>query len=824
MFVSIQFAITSRKAFTYSVPEELVEAVKTGVRAVAPFGKRTLTGFVTEVHTHNPQQDTEIKIKPIYDILDSHQLYTNEDINFYSWLSEYYLCSLGEALRLAVPQGSDVESRKIIYVDQDFSLQLFQKEKRKDSLRGKILSTFINKKKISFSQLQKEVKKKNIHAVVRKLEEEGALSCIDENAKPKLKAKKIRCVKLAQPVQDIYDTIPEIERKSPKQVILLLQMIKQKNEIVKAADILKQTKSAQSTLDSLVQKGLLAYYEKEIERKYSLNYSETEKQITPSKDQINVINEVSKFIDEKKFSAFLLHGVTCSGKTQVYIELIKRALAKQQTALLLVPEISLTPQITFRLVSNFGEDVTVLHSKMSPGERFDSWKKVLNGKSKIVVGARSALFAPLKNIGVIIVDEEHDGSYKQSEMVPKYQARDCAVVRASIHNCPILLGSATPSVESMYNAQSGKYKLLKLEKRIDDARLPEITLINIIQEKKQKRMENIFSKTLLEKISDRLNKKEGVIILQNRRGFSTQIYCIECSMIVSCINCSVAMIYHIKENELRCHYCDYSTHVPRICSQCGSPNLKYFGAGTERVEDEIEYYFPNAKIERIDSDSVRNKGTLGDKLTRFSSGEIDILVGTQMVSKGLDFSRVTLVGVISAETTLWMPDFRADERTFQLLTQVAGRAGRSKTAGEVVVQTQNDQHFVLQKFLANDYFGFYEKELKDREETNYPPFYRLCLIEMKDKDDKKVLDAIKDFHRILKSYEKYVQVSAPTSAIIAKLNNFYRYQIIVRSSRKNDPGGATLRKIIFDSLSKFHATSLFGAIPLSIDIDPSDIL
>lgn len=824
MFVSIQFPISSRKAFSYSVPDELAGLVKKGVRAVAPFGKRTLTGFITAVHKNNPQENSDFQIKPIYDVLDSNQLYAEEDLSFYSWLSEYYMCSLGEALRLAVPQGSDVESRKMIYCDQEFCRQLLQTEKRKDSLRGKILTVLTDKKKIAFSQLQKEVKKKNIYTLVRKLEEEGALSSLDEKMKPKLKEKKVRCIKLAKSLQDIYDAIPEIERKSPKQVVLLLQLIKMKNEIIKVSDLLKQTNSSQASVDSLVQKGLALFYEKEIERKFALNYSEKEKVITASEDQINVINEIAQFIDEKKFVSFLLHGVTGSGKTQVYIELIKKVIAKNQTALLLVPEISLTPQITFRLVNNFGEDVTVLHSKMSPGERFDSWKKVSTGKSKVVVGARSALFAPLKNLGIIIVDEEHDGSYKQSDMTPKYHARDCAVVKASFHNCPILLGSATPSVESMYNAQTGKYKLLKLEKRIDDAKLPNITLVNIVQEKKQKRMENVFSKILLEKISDRLNKKEGVIILQNRRGFSTQIYCIECSMIVSCINCSVAMIYHIKENELRCHYCDHSMHVPKICSQCGSPNLKYFGAGTERVEDEIEYYFPNAKIERIDSDSVRNKGTLGDKLSRFASGEIDILVGTQMVSKGLDFSRVTLVGVISAETTLWMPDFRADEKTFQLLTQVAGRAGRSSTAGEVVVQTQNDQHFVLQKFLNNDYFGFFEKELKDRDETKYPPFYRLCLVEFKDTDDKKVLDAIKDFHRILKSYEQYVQISAPTSAVIAKLKNFYRYQIILRTSREADRGGGILRKLISDSISKFQSSSIFSAMPISIDIDPSDIL
>lgn len=374
----------------------------------------------------------------------------------------------------------------------------------------------------------------------------------------------------------------------------------------------------------------------------------------------------------------MLHGVTGSGKTQVYIELARKAVAKNKDVIILVPEISLTPQITTRFINQFGDIVTVLHSRMSLGERYDSWRGIISGKYKVVIGARSALFAPLKNIGLIVVDEEHDQSYKQNDIVPKYNARDSAVIRAKFCNCPVLLGSATPSLESMYNALNNKYVLLELPERIDNAQLPTIKLVDLTIEKKKKRMESIFSKILLDEINDRIEKKESIIILQNRRGFATQVFCTDCGEVITCGDCSVPMIHHINKNILQCHYCNIARQVPKACPLCGSISLKFFGTGTQRVEDELEFYFPKLKIERIDSDAISKRDRLGEILNSFKNGEIDVLVGTQMVAKGLDFSNVTLVGVISAETTLWIPDFRADERTFQLLTQVSGRSGRSE--------------------------------------------------------------------------------------------------------------------------------------------------
>lgn len=822
MFVEVVFQMPFRKAFTYSVPKELEEFVKVGVRAVAPFGKRTLTGFIINIPDSISLKRDEVK--PITDILDDRAIFTKKSIKFYEWLAEYYLCSLGEALKLLVPQGTDVESKKKIVVDKEFVNELLLKEKRKDSVNFKLLLELSQKNEISFTSLQKAVKKKNIYSQIRKLHNQGAVTIVDEIKEAAVKIKKVKYVKLAKSIAEIYSSFPELDRNSPKQVKILLKLIEAKDIAFPAAELLHKTESSQSSLNGLEQKGLVKIFEKEVDRRFKEHYEEKHQQLILTEDQQEVVDEVSGSLTEDEFKTYLLHGVTGSGKTQVYIELAKKVLGKNKSVLILVPEISLTPQITSRFFNNFGETVTVIHSRMSAGERYDSWRRVLNGKSKVVIGARSALFAPLDKIGLIVVDEEHDASYKSFEMTPKYNARDSAVMLGSIFKCPVVLGSATPSIESMYNAEIGKYKLLSLPKRIDDVKLPKIIFVNIAHEKNKSKTETVFSKVLLDKIEDRLKKKEGIIILQNRRGFSTQIFCSDCGEVEMCENCSVPMVYHINQNKIQCHYCGLIKPVPGACTHCGSINIKYFGTGTERVEDELQFYFPNAKVERIDSDSITKKAYLSNLLLSFSKGEIDILVGTQMVSKGLDFARVTLVGVISAETTLWLPDFRADERTFQLLTQVSGRAGRSKAEGEVIIQTYNERNFVLKKVFENDYSGFYAKEKADREKMGYPPFTRIALIESKDKDINKAKGAITDFYKEIIKFKKLLKISDPTTAQIFKLMNNYRYHILIKSFKDKDPGGSVLRRAILDSWTEFNKKSRFRDVNLFYDVDPQSIM
>ena len=821
MYVEVVFPLPFRKAFTYRVPEDLEPYAVNGVRAVAPFGKRTLTGFIV-----NTSFETSVseKIKSISDILDETPIINDLTLKFYQWISDYYLSSLGEALRLAVPQGSEVESKRIIHIDPAFCQELLLKEKNKSSVRFKILTELAKRREISHAHIRKLVGNKNIYSQLRTLQKQGAISILDTVEQARVKPKKVKYVKLAKKVGELYASFPEIENRSPKQVKILLEVIAAKEKILPVAELLHKTESSKSSLDSLEKKGFVTVFDKEVERRYSEAYREDHQEITLSEMQTKVISEILPSIENKKYNTFLLHGVTGSGKTQIYIELTKKILEQKRNAMILVPEISLTPQMTARFFNNFGDTVTVIHSRMSAGERFDSWRRVLKGKSKVVIGARSALFAPLRNIGLIVVDEEHDSSYKQSDMIPKYNARDAAVYLGRLYKCPVVLGSATPSIESMFNAKTEKYKLLELSERIDDARLPMISLVNVNVERKKKRMENVFTKTLLDKIEDRMKKKEGVIILQNRRGFSTQIYCEDCGEVEICDNCSVPMVYHINKNMIQCHYCGLIKDVPGACTHCGSLGIKYFGTGTERVEDELAFYLPNINITRVDSDSISRKAVLSKILLAFSKGEIDILVGTQMVSKGLDFSRVTLVGVISAETTLWLPDFRADERTFQLLTQVSGRSGRSKTPGEVIIQTQNEKHFALQMVLKNDYTGFFNKELSDRQKMGYPPFTRIALIEAKDQSEKKARGAIYDFHQELIKYKKWLNISAPAYAVIARLKGNYRFHILIKSNKDDDPGGGILRKAILDSFVEFNRRSRYKDVKLFYDIDPQSIM
>lgn len=820
MFAQVVFPLPFRNSFTYSIPESLDETVKIGIRVVVPFGKRVLTGFVVDITNSSELKE---KIKPIKDVLDDEPIFDKNSLKFYQWISEYYLSSLGEALKNSVPYGSDIESKRKIVTDSDYCLELFQKEKKKTSLKAKLLEALSQKEVHKISQLQKNVKNKNIHSILKSFEKAGIVTILNEIESAKVGIKKVKFVRLAKPIDEVYHFIPEIEKRSPKQVVLLLELINQK-EGIGLSELLKKVKTSQSAINSLSKKGLVEIFNKEVERVYKEIYSEELKSFNLTEPQKKIINRINQAVLSNSFETFLIHGVTGSGKTQIYIEMAKSVIEKGKSVIILVPEISLTPQITSRFINLFGEIIAVFHSRMSLGERYDTWRGIISGKYKIVIGPRSALFAPLKNIGLIVVDEEHDHSYKQQDIVPKYNARDSAIIRGKFSSCPVILGSATPSIESMYNALSGKFVLLELPDRVDNAKLPQIKLIDVTDAKKKKKMEGAFSQSLLEEVNDRIKKKENIIILQNRRGFATQVFCNDCGEVLTCTDCSVSMVHHINKNILQCHYCGVIKKVPKACPTCGSISLKFFGTGTQRVEDELEYYLPNAKIERIDSDTINRKGKLGEILNSFRNGEIDVLVGTQMVSKGLDFSNVTLVGVISAETTLWIPDFRADERTFQLLTQVSGRSGRSEKEGEVIIQTYNSKNFVLQKVLENDYKGFYNREVLLREQGEYPPFTRIGLIEIKDEKEDRARAAINEFAVHLKKYGKGLNISLPTEAAVFKIKGNYRFQILIKSSKKKDPSGKLLRNAMLKSLIEFNEKTKFKDVKLIIDVDPQSVI
>lgn len=821
IFVQVAIPLPVRKLFTYSVPSELKSQIQIGIRVVVPFAKRTLTGFVISV---KGKAEYTKEIKPIFDVLDDKPIFDEKIYKFYKWVADYYLCSIGEALRNSVPHGSDVESKRQIVADKNLCIELYEKENNKKSIRAKILQTLCEKEVQSISSIQKLINKKNIYSTLRSLELEGVISVLNLVEQPKARQKTLKYVRLAKSIDEVYEYLPQLENKAPKKMVVLLELLANKEKEIPLAELVKKTVSHNASVASLEKEGLVEIFDKVVERRYVETFTEKYQELILTENQQKIIEDVSVSINDKKFVTYLLYGVTGSGKTQVYIELAKKTIKQGKEVLILVPEISLTPQITSRFLNSFGNIVTVLHSAMSVGERYDSWRGVLDGKYKIVIGPRSALFAPLKNIGLIVIDEEHDASYKQWENIPRYNARDSAIMLGMYCNCPVMLGSATPSVESMYNSLIGKYKLLQLPERVDGAKMPLINLVDVNIEKKRNAMENIFSKILIQEIRERIIKNESVILLQNRRGFATNVYCEDCGHIEGCDNCSVSIVHHINKNIIKCHYCGLTKPTPKSCSSCGSLNLKFFGTGTQRVEDELEFYFPDIKTERIDSDSISKKGKLADILNRFRSGEIKILIGTQMVSKGLDFPNVTLVGVISAETTLWLPDFRADERTFQLLTQVAGRSGRSKVAGEVLIQTHHRDHPVFKYVLQNDYEGFYQHEIFLRERGGYPPFTRLCLIETKSKIEKDARGAINDFYNTISKFKKGFIVNPPMEAVIAKIKGEYRFHLLIKSLKNEDPGGKFLRNALLETLSIYNQKNKYRSVKLIIDIDPYSLM
>lgn len=821
MYAQIVFPAGFRNSFTYEIPPFLTDEVQTGVRVLVPFGKRYQTGFVISVSAQADMDESNIK--PIKDVLDTEPIFNTKDLEFYGWVSEYYISSLGETLKNIVPYGIDVETKKKIIADTDEIKELLATESGK-SIRNDILTALTEKNVISFKQLQKKLNNKNIYSAVSRLENEGIITVLNELEGAKVSIKTEKFAELALPEAEIFELIPELETKSDKQVSVLLEILGRKEKGAPLAELKKKLNISDSPVKTLEKNGIINIIDKEVIRSHNEEYTEAKKRITPTPAQQEIISTVSEDIENRKFGAFLLHGITGSGKTQVYIELARKTIESGKNVLILVPEISLTPQITTRFINSFGDKVAVMHSRLSNGERYDTWRNIIKNKFRVVIGARSALFSPLKNIGLIVVDEEHDQSYKQNDIVPKYNARDAAIMKANLESFPVLLGSATPSVESRYNAETGKYKMLRLTERIDGAKLPEIRLVDVALEQQLKKMENNFSRTLIDAINNRISRKEGVIILRNRRGFATQIYCNDCGELEMCPNCSVPLVHHLNNNTLQCHYCGVIKKVPRSCSNCGSLDLKFLGTGTQRIEDELDYYFPEAAIERVDSDTVTKKGKLGNILSKFASGETDILVGTQMVSKGLDFSNVTLVGVISAESSLWMPDFRADERTFQLLTQVAGRAGRSDKPGLVIIQTRDKGHFVLQKVLTGDYEGFYENEIDLRKGTGYPPFSRLCVIESKDMKENYASGALEDIYKSLQEFGKGLDIAPPNPAPVERIKSFYRYQIVIKSYKNIDPSGKLLREAVTESFIKFRDTSRFRDVRVSIDIDPQTIM
>ncbi|MDI6785926.1 MAG: primosomal protein N' [bacterium] len=633
-------------------------------------------------------------------------------------------------------------------------------------------------------------------------------ACIPILSKPKQE----KYISLSVTEDEAMELLKELNQAQKKIIYALLN-----NNTLREKELCYQAEVSNSPLKTLTKNKIIKIeYHREDKALSSQKIFPRSKPLSLTPEQKAAFDSIISNIDNEEFKVFLLQGITGSGKTEVYMQAIAKVILKGKQAIVLTPEISLTPQMVERFKSRFGEEVAILHSRLSSKKRNEEWNKIKSGKVSIAIGARSAVFAPFFNLGLIVVDEEHENTYKQNNN-PRYNARDVAVMRAKFTSSVVILGSATPSFESIYNAQKGKYQLLELSCRIDNRSLPKVELVDLREEIPEK-SKSLISFKLQEAMKERLQRKEQIILFLNRRGFSTYIQCTGCGEALSCKYCNVTLTYHLKEKTLRCHYCGNIKEIPSLCPYCESKKIKYFGVGTQKIEKEINRLFPQARIARLDVDVTKKKDALENILHKFNKGAIDILIGTQMIAKGLDIPKVTLVGVISADTSLNLPDYRAAERTFNLLTQVAGRAGRGDLKGEVLIQTFNPDQFCIQSAIKQDYNLFYQQEIKNREALWYPPFSHLVNIILQGKEEAKVEKAANKFCQLLKfncnSLE--VKILGPSPCMLSKIKSRYRFQIMLKSKKIS-----CLQKTTKMSLEKYKIPT---SIKLDIDIDPAIML
>lgn len=831
-FVNVALPVPLFKTFTYSVPEEHRELSLRGMRVTVPFGKRTVTGVVVD-----EAEETELeKVRPIADLLDREPLFTPEMLRFAQWLSSYYVSPLGETLRAMLPQGMTPESTQRVALAHSDVIGYIADLRRTAPRQAAILRALADHPNgLTINFLQKKIGADNLHTQLASLEARGLVVRSVKHGKGS-GPKSVKGVRIAPELLVDEDRLRELfdklDRSAPKQAALMSLLYTEAerhgNHFFYAAEMLTRAKAPSSALKALEERGAIETREVEVSREEVLaeedadapRTTEMRPPIVPNPDQQAAIDTLIAAVDAGAFRTFLLHGVTGSGKTQVYIEAIRHAVVSGKKAIMLVPEIALTLQLVERFTDAFGDRVVVLHSRMSDGERYDGWRRAASGGCDVVIGARSALFAPLRNVGIVVVDEEHESSYKQYDAQPRYNARDAAIVRAQISGAVAVLGSATPSIESYYNAERGKYSLLRLPERVDNAKEPSMLVVDTTEARNKKLMRGSLTVRLITDIRDRLARNEGVILFLNRRGFATRLECTTCAHSPMCPNCAVTLTYHKRRDELCCHYCGYSRRAEKQCSVCGSFELRQPGVGTEKVEEDLTSHIPEAKVVRMDLDTTARKGSHKKILASFASGEVDILLGTQMVAKGLDFSRVSLVGVISADTQLLLPDFRASERTFQLLTQVAGRAGRRNAVeGEVVIQTAHPNHPAIQASFSKDYLMMYQDELRMRQELRYPPFARFIVIEFRSADQAEAEKHAKIFRHMLPNEHVAMEVLGPTSALIWKLRNLYRYQIVIKNIRATDPGGKVFGRIfsrVYETYQEKHARP---TVQIIVDID-----
>ncbi len=778
-----------------------------------PFGKSKIyTALVIEIHTNAPQV---YEAKDIHQILDETPIVTRQQLQHWNWMSKYYMCTLGDVMRAALPGPFILESETV--VSKNESVVINDEDLKDDEFI--IYEALHHQSSLKIQDMMSILDKKNVLPVIKRLLEKNAIS-VEEEIYEKYKPKLVRYVKIAPKFSSengLKNLMEELSR-APKQrnvIMTLFSVSAQTKKPVKVSDLSQESEASTSIIKTLIDKGVLEEYHIQMDRvQYDGEDNEDLKRL--NKHQEKALGEIYNTFENQNIT--LLHGVTSSGKTEIYVKLIEEQLKAKKQVLYLLPEIALTTQLVERLQNYFGEQVAVFHSKYSAHERVEVWNNVLNNlpKAQVVLGARSSVLLPFKNLGLIIVDEEHESSYKQFDPAPRYHARDTAIVLASIFKSKTLLGSATPSLESYYNAQQGKYGLVELNHRYNNVLMPDIELVDIKDKQKRKRMQGHFSDRLIEEIKETLEQGFQIILFQNRRGFSPIIECNSCGHAPQCPNCDVSLTFHQYRNQLRCHYCGYNSVMPKTCDACGGVELDSKGFGTEQVEQEAKLLFPDHKVGRMDLDTTRGKYGYEKIITALEQGEIDILVGTQMLTKGLDFRNVKLVGIMNADNMLNFPDFRAHERSYQLMAQVSGRAGRTKERGKVLIQTYNPYHKILQQVSTNSYFEMFEEQLGERHAFKYPPVFRMIKITLKHKDYQKVDVGADWYARSLRTvFGKHVL--GPEFPPVARIRNQYLKHILVKIPQKQSLGKT--KEAILKINASFLSVKDFRPIRVILNVD-----
>ena len=820
LYAEVAIPLRVANTFTYRLPLALREDARVGARLLVPFGRKFITGYIVALHDKlDPSIDLdESDIKDAEELLDAEPLLTAEVLEITRWIAEYYAAPWGEVLKAALPAGLNATVEQVLAITPEGRDELARLPVgRTATAKARALRLIADEGEMALRKVAQHIGQPRAAKVARELERAGWITLTHRARSALAKAKRRKAVCLLPPEKHRDGAARSLTATQQRIVETLMAA----GGEMFFAELLDAANASTSSIQTLERRGIVAVFVREVRRDPLANATLPEAdEFELTGPQVQALGEIEAALGKNHYSAFLLHGVTGSGKTEIYIRAMRAALRQGRSAMMLVPEIALTPVFSRRLRAHFGDAVAIFHSSLTTGERFDEWSRLKRGEARVVIGTRSAVFAPVSNLGIIVVDEEHEASYRQQES-PYYNGRDTAVMRALKERAVIVLGSATPSLESFHNARTGKYHYLHLPNRIANRAMADTEIIDMREVFAREGRQEVFSDRLLAAIEETHARGEQSIILLNRRGYSTFLLCRSCGERIQCPQCDVTLTYHRSEKSLICHYCDYRRRVPSQCPSCAGQYIYFIGEGTEQIEEMLQNRFPTLRIARLDRDTTARRHTYEHAILRFSAGELDMLVGTQMIAKGHDFPNVTLVGVVSVDAGLALPDFRAAERTFQLLTQVAGRAGRGQRAGRVLIQTYHPEHYALRHACAQDYIGFYKEEIRYRKNLSYPPFVALASLLVHGEDLMRVQTTAAEIRRALDdaNTDRACRILGPAPAPLARLRGEHRIQILLKSRSRS-----RLRAVLDMALADAATVRGCDLHAVNVEIDPINLM